>query len=80
MNKYKKLNNDWELKLNNVLQNKESNYENKLSENIEKLEKKHSKDKKLNTESNISRIGDSLSNRLNRINSKIEMKRSVNNN
>ena len=77
MNKYKKLNNDWEIKFNYVLENKENNYEDKMNENIEKLEKKHSKERKINTEANVSRIGENISNNLNRINSKIELKRSV---
>ncbi len=74
MNKYKKSNNDWESKLNNVLKNRENNYENKINENIEKLEKKNIKEKKLNTEANNSRIGDNHSNTSN---SKIDIKRSV---
>lgn len=77
MNKYKKSNNDWEVKLNNVLLNKENNYDSKMNENIEKLEKKHSKDKKVNTEANLSKISDNVFNRLERINSKIESKKSV---
>lgn len=44
LNKYKKLNTDWNTNFNHVMINKENNYKDKVSENIEKIEKKHLKD------------------------------------
>jgi len=77
MNKYKKINTDWNAKLSHVIQNKENNYENKMNDNLEKLEKKHSKDRKLITDPNSSRIGENLNNKLDKISLKNELKREV---
>ncbi len=68
MNKYKKLNIDWNSKLEHVLQAKENIYETKINENIEKIEKRHSRDRKAITEGNVPKLSENVDSKLGRIN------------
>jgi len=78
MTRYKKLNTDWNSKLFNVLQNKENNFENKLNEKIERIENKHLKERKFNTEPNMMKNKENLTYKLEKISFKMGLKSEVN--